>query len=148
MKLINFFQSSLIVYIFLLRRPQCCLCKCTIIIWHKPHDTHKPQNIKHALYPEGSSDVGTCYEQIKYTLLAPIPLKAFRNSIKIWNALVKICTTDHNRILHTSRQLHCCDVCKISLWSVEYAQNNSITNVHWISNSIEISLVGRTPDIR
>ena len=30
----------------------------------------------------------------------------------------EIYSTDHNEILHTSRQLHCRDVCKISLWSV------------------------------
>ena len=29
-------------------------------------------------------------------------------------------STDHNEILHTSRQCHCRDVCKISLWSVEH----------------------------
>ena len=28
--------------------------------------------------------------------------------------------TDHNNILHTSRQLHCRDVCTISLWSADY----------------------------
>ena len=28
----------------------------------------------------------------------------------------KMYLTDHNEILHTSRQLHCRDVCKISLW--------------------------------
>ena len=27
--------------------------------------------------------------------------------------------TDHNEMLHTSRQLHCRDVCKISLWSAK-----------------------------
>ena len=31
----------------------------------------------------------------------------------------KIYLNDHNKILHTSRQLHCRDVRKISLWSVE-----------------------------
>ena len=52
---------------------------------------------------------------------------------------------DHNDILHTSRQCHCRDVCKISLWSVEYIRNKSILNFHRISNSIEICLVGRAP---
>ena len=28
--------------------------------------------------------------------------------------------TNHNKILHTSGQLHCRDMCKIMLWSVEY----------------------------
>ena len=32
-------------------------------------------------------------------------------------------TTDHNEIVHTSRQCNCRDVCKISLWSVEYISN-------------------------
>ena len=45
-------------------------------------------------------------------------------------------------------QLHCRDVCKIALWSAEYVINNSITKFHWISNSIEISLVGRAPGVR
>ena len=30
----------------------------------------------------------------------------------------EIYSTDHNEILHTSRQLHCREVCKILLWSV------------------------------
>ena len=35
----------------------------------------------------------------------------------------KIYAADHNDILHTSRQCHCRDVCKVSLWSVEYIRN-------------------------
>ena len=35
----------------------------------------------------------------------------------------KIYLTDHNEILRLSRQLHCCDVCKILLWSVEHILN-------------------------
>ena len=31
--------------------------------------------------------------------------------------------TDHSEILHTSRQLHCRDVHKISLWSVDHISN-------------------------
>ena len=31
----------------------------------------------------------------------------------------KMCSTGQNKILHTSRQCYCRDVCKISLWSVE-----------------------------
>ena len=57
----------------------------------------------------------------------------------------KIYSTDHNEILHTSQQLRCRDVCKISLWSVTYILNWSTPNFDWISNSIEISLVGRAP---
>ena len=35
----------------------------------------------------------------------------------------KICSTDHNEMLHTSRQYNCRDVCKISLLSVKYILN-------------------------
>ena len=54
---------------------------------------------------------------------------------------------DHNDILHTSRQCHCRDVCKISLWSVEYIRNYSVLNFYRISNSIEICLVGQAPGL-
>ena len=35
----------------------------------------------------------------------------------------KIYVTDHNEVLHTSRQCNCRDMCKISLWSDEYILN-------------------------
>ena len=35
----------------------------------------------------------------------------------------KLYSTDHNEILHTSRQCNCLDVCKISLLSVEHILN-------------------------
>ena len=54
-------------------------------------------------------------------------------------------STDYNEILHTSRQLHCRDVCNISLWSVRYILNWSTPTFGRISNSIEISSVGRVP---
>ena len=57
----------------------------------------------------------------------------------------KMCSTDHNKMLHTSRQCYCYDVCKSSLWSVEYIMKQRI---HWIKNSIEISLVGWAPDLQ
>ena len=57
----------------------------------------------------------------------------------------KICSTDHNEILHKSRQLHCRDMRKILLWSVEYIINQSTANCGRISNLIEISLVGQAP---
>ena len=53
--------------------------------------------------------------------------------------------TDHNEILHTPGQCYCRDVCTIMLWSVESVMNKSISKFHWISNSIEISLVGQAP---
>ena len=31
--------------------------------------------------------------------------------------------SDHNEIFHMSRQLHCRDMCKILLWSVEHILN-------------------------
>ena len=45
--------------------------------------------------------------------------------------------------MHTSRQLHCRDVCKISLWLVEYISNQCTAYFGRISNSIEIPLVWR-----
>ena len=57
----------------------------------------------------------------------------------------KMYSTDRNEILHTSRQLHCCDVCKISF--VGHVLNSSPPNFDRdrISNSIEITLVGQAP---
>ena len=72
-------------------------------------------------------------------VLAPIKLKIWWKFAVLW---FKICLTDHNEILHKSRQCYCRDMCKISLWSAEYVMNKSITNFQWISNSIEILLVG------
>ena len=53
--------------------------------------------------------------------------------------------TDHNKILYMSRQLHCHDMCKMSLWLVKNILNYSTPNFGRISNLIEISLVGRVP---
>ena len=39
-----------------------------------------------------------------------------------------MCSTYHNEILHMPRQLHCRDVCKILLCSVEYFLNQSTSN--------------------
>ena len=57
----------------------------------------------------------------------------------------KMHPTDHNEILHTTRQCNCRDVCKISLWSVELFLNDSTPNFGRISNSIKIPLVGQGP---
>ena len=57
-----------------------------------------------------------------------------------------MCSADHNEILHTPRQCYCRDMFKILLWSAEYVMKESIRNFHWISNSIEMSLMGRVPD--
>ena len=42
--------------------------------------------------------------------------------------------TDHNEILHTSRQSNCREVCKLSLWSVEHILNYSTPSFDRISN--------------
>ena len=57
----------------------------------------------------------------------------------------KTCSTDRNEILHTSQKLHCHVACAISLWSAKYILNQSTAKFGRISNSIEISLVGRAP---
>ena len=54
----------------------------------------------------------------------------------IWSA-------GHNEFFRTSRQFCCRDECKISFWSVAYVRTKSITKFQRISNSIEISSVGR-----
>ena len=54
-----------------------------------------------------------------------------------------MCLIDHSEILHTSWQLHCPDMCKISLWSIEYNLNQSTAKFGRISIMIKISLVGR-----
>ena len=54
----------------------------------------------------------------------------------------KIYLTDHNDILHKSRQYNCRDVSKISVWSMGYILNQNTANFGRISNSIEISLIG------
>ena len=58
----------------------------------------------------------------------------------------KTCSTDHNEILHTSRQYRR-DVCKILLWSSKYVMKKSIVKFHWISNVTEISLLGLAPGL-
>ena len=57
----------------------------------------------------------------------------------------KIWSTDHNKILHMSRQCYCRDLCKISLWASECIMNKSIINFHCTSNSIKMQLVGQAP---
>ena len=53
----------------------------------------------------------------------------------------EICITDHNEILHTSRECNCRDVGKNSLWSVENILTKNIPNFDRISNSLKIPLV-------
>ena len=59
----------------------------------------------------------------------------------------KIGSIDHNEILHTSQQCNCRDVCKISLWSLEYILNQITAKFCRISNSIEIPFVGWAPGL-
>ena len=85
--------------------------------------------------------------------LQPIPCARPTNGIaiefeiqsKFGMLYFKIYLTDHNEILHMSRHLHCREVCKIALWSVEYISNQSSVYFGRFANSIEILLVGRTP---
>ena len=46
-------------------------------------------------------------------------------------------SVDNNQVLHTSRQLHCRDVCKMSLWSFKHILNQNIVNFDQISNSMK-----------
>ena len=60
------------------------------------------------------------------------PTNGISIEFKIWSKFgvlwFKIYLTNHNGILHTSQQLHCRDVCTISLWSLEYILNQNTTN--------------------
>ena len=47
----------------------------------------------------------------------------FENRPKFVVFWFKIYSTDHNEIVHTSRQCNSRDVCKISLWSIKYISN-------------------------
>ena len=61
------------------------------------------------------------------TILAPVPLTIFQSNSKLDQIFkcsgLKMYSTNHNEILHTSRQCNCRDVCKISVWSVEHVLN-------------------------
>ena len=88
------------------------------------------------------------FELLTYRLkpgLAPVPLTVLRSNSKFDQNMVrfKICSNNHTEILHTSRQLHCRDVYKISLRPAEYILSQSTANFARISNSMDISLVGR-----
>ena len=82
---------------------------------------------------------------------APVPLTIFRSNSKLYKNLE--CSNQKHaepittKFLHRSRQLYCRDVCKISSWLVGDMLNQSDANFGRISNSIEISLVGRTPGL-
>ena len=82
------------------------------------------------------------------TDLAPAPLTIFRSNSKLDQSLKwsgwKMQSTDHNEILHTSRQCDCHNVCKNSLWSIDDGLNYSAPNFDRISNSIEIPQVSGT----
>ena len=41
----------------------------------------------------------------------------------------KMCSADHNNILHVSQQCHCLNVCKILLWLAECVMNKSILSL-------------------
>ena len=56
-------------------------------------------------------------------------------------------STNHNGILHMSRQYKCHDMCKILLWLVKNFWNYSTQNFYWILYLIEIPLVGQVPGV-
>ena len=78
-------------------------------------------------------------------LLPGVPLMGFRSNSKFDQNLecfwFRTCSTDHNEILHMSRQRDYRDGCKMSLWSAKYVMKKTITKFHWIAISIEIALV-------
>ena len=49
---------------------------------------------------------------------------------KFWELKFEIRLTNHSEILYTSRQLHCREVCEISLWSVAYILDQSTANFY------------------
>ena len=59
----------------------------------------------------------------------------------------EVCLADRRGTLHMSRQLHCRGVCKILWWSVGYILGRSAADFDRVSNSIEVSLVGRAPGV-
>ena len=67
----------------------------------------------------------------------------FETRSKSLGPWIKICSTYHNEILHTSRQCYCHDVAKPAYYVMK-----NITKFYRISNSIETSLVGRAPGAR
>ena len=78
---------------------------------------------------------------IRQTIFRPNSLIRSKFSV-LW---FKMCSTNHNEVLHMPHQYYCRDVCKISLWSAEYAMNPCIAKFNWILISIKISIVGQAP---
>ena len=70
-----------------------------------------------------------------------------RNWIKFVMCLFITYLADHNEIFHTSRQLHCRNLGKTTLWSVQHSLNQSTLNFDQISNLIKIPLVGWVPGL-
>ena len=48
----------------------------------------------------------------------------------------KMCWTDHSKMLHTSRQYHCRDVSKISLWLAKYFMNKNFFILQFDQNIV------------
>ena len=71
----------------------------------------------------------------------------FETQPKFGLLYLKIYSTNHNKIFHMSQQLHCHDMCNISLWSGECNINQSTANFGRVSNLIEIWLVGHAPGL-
>ena len=61
--------------------------------------------------------------------LTPVPLTVFRSNSKLdqnfESSSLKYTQPITTKFLHTSWQLHCRDLCKIPMWSVEYILNQN-----------------------
>ena len=71
-----------------------------------------------------------------------VPLTAFRSNSK-FNQKVECPSLKYDQPITVEFCIR--DVCKISLWSLQCISNQSTENFGRISNSIEMSLVGRAP---
>ena len=58
-----------------------------------------------------------------------------------------VCSADRGAVLHTSRPLHCRDVCEIWLWSVVERFEPERCTFWSVSGSVGVLLVGRAPEL-
>ena len=125
----------------------CNLQPCKINVFIYTYIIHLKRTKSKIIMFLVSSCSGLC---TNHSSLAPFPLSIFRlnskfdenskhSSVKYTRPITTIFCTRHDSVIVVT--------CKISLWSVEYIRNYSILNVHRISNSIEICLVGRAPGV-
>ena len=112
---------------------------------YQPYEVWKISNILKAIFVIYDQIVSMvikisyrCVPEGLWAAVAPVPHWQYFDRMLV----LEMYLADHNEILHTSRQWHCRDVCKIPLWSVGHILNQSAANFYQISNWIEISLVG------